>query len=150
MCDVTHKPGQKAPPIEIDHIGIAVKTHGDARAFWEALGWDLNSAPKETVADQKVNVAFLNTQNQASLELLQPTDDTSTVAKFMERRGPGIHHICLRVKKIEEVLSRLKATGVRLINESPVMGADQCRVAFVHPSSTGGILVELSEKVGKS
>ena len=137
------------PPIEIDHIGIAVTSHEASHAFWEALGWDLKNVQKETVPEQKVKVAFLNTQNKASLELLESTDDSSTVAKFLEKKGPGIHHICLRVHKIDQVLAKLKSAGVRLINEKPVMGADQCLVAFVHPSSTGGVLVELSEKAGR-
>jgi methylmalonyl-CoA/ethylmalonyl-CoA epimerase len=93
-------------------------------------------------------VAFLDLQNSSRVELLEPTESASTVAKFIDKRGPGIHHICLRVKLIDEVLKNLKNAGIKLINETPVRGAHNCRVAFVHPSSTGGVLIELSEKTG--
>jgi len=135
--------------IELDHIGIAVPQIATSSAFWKALGWTNTSAdesyPAELVADQKVQVAMLETNNRARVELLEPTDDASTVKKFMDKRGPGIHHLCFRVKNIVEVLKTLKAAGVKLINESPVPGAHDMMVAFVHPSSTGGVLVELSE-----
>jgi methylmalonyl-CoA epimerase len=134
--------------IELDHIGIAVPKHDSNSPFWKVLGWDISKLPTETVEDQKVKVAFLQTKNNARLELLEPTSDDSAVAKFMSKRGPGIHHICLRVKNIDGLLKNLKSAGIKLINETPVIGAHQCRVAFVHPSSTGGILVELSEKLG--
>lgn len=131
--------------IELDHIGIAVPTHDSNSAFWKVLGWDISKAPTETVVDQKVKVAFLETKNKARLELLEPTSPDSPVAKFISKRGAGIHHICLKVKNIDKVLKDLKDSGINLINETPILGAHQCRVAFVHPSSTGGILVELSE-----
>jgi methylmalonyl-CoA/ethylmalonyl-CoA epimerase len=134
--------------IELDHIGIAVPKHDSNAIFWKVLGWDISKMPTEIVADQKVKVAFLETKNNARLELLEPTAQESTVSKFMEKRGPGIHHICLKVKNIDELLKNLKSSGIKLINETPVMGAHNCRVAFVHPSSTGGILVELSQKTG--
>ncbi len=131
--------------IELDHIGIAVPNHNSNSTFWKVLGWDISKVSTEIVEDQKVKVAFLNTKNKARLELLESTSDESAVAKFISKRGPGIHHICLRVKNIDGLLKNLKSAGIKLINETPVLGAHQCRVAFVHPSSTGGILVELSE-----
>ncbi len=135
-----------APEIEVDHIGIAVETHGGLR-FWELLGLEKN-APVELVQDQKVKVKMLPMKNSANLEFLEPTESASTVAKFITKRGPGIHHVCLRVKNIEEVLRKLKGGGIKLINETPVAGANGARVAFVHPSSTGGVLVELSQSLG--
>ena len=92
---------------------------------------------------------FLETKNGANLELLEPTSDDSPIAKFLDKKGPGIHHVCLRVEDLEAKLKELKASGVRLINEEPKQGAHGCRIAFVHPKSTGGILLELSEKVGE-
>lgn len=133
------------PDIQIDHIGIAVNTLTDAYPFWKVLGFNEDTNP-EVVSDQKVKVAMLPLVNQARVELLEPTSEYSPIAKFTSKRGPGIHHICLRVKNIESLLAKLKSAGVRLINESPVSGAHGCMVAFVHPSSTGGVLVELSQK----
>lgn len=132
------------PEIELDHIGIAVEAIAQA-SFWQALGWS-RDITKETVAEQKVTVGFLPLKNSANIELLEPTQGDSPIRKFMDKRGPGIHHICLRVKDINSVLKKLKAQNVKLINETPVKGAHNCLVAFVHPSSTGGVLVELSQK----
>ena len=83
---------------------------------------------------------------ESSLELLEPAGKNSPIAKFLEKRGPGLHHVCLEVRDIDSLLAKLKAAGVKLVNEQPLEGAGGCRVAFVHPSSTGGILVELSER----
>jgi len=135
------------PEIEIDHIGVAVPSLDANNAFWQAMGWPANGQA-ETVPDQKVKVAMLALKNNATVELLEPTDSSSPVAKFMDKRGPGVHHICFRVKDIDSTLERLKKAGVKLINETPVKGARGARVAFVHPSSTGGILIELSEGSG--
>lgn len=134
------------PTIEIDHIGIAVEGLDKAYPFWKALGFGEDPHP-ETVESQKVKVGMLPLQNAANIELLEPTQDDSPIAKFMTKRGPGIHHICLRVKNISSVLESLKSKGVRLIDETPKKGAHNCMVAFVHPQSTGGVLVELSEKM---
>jgi methylmalonyl-CoA epimerase len=100
----------------------------------------------ETVETQKVKTAFLSV-GDSHLELLEPTEPNSTVAKFIEKRGEGIHHICLRVDKIEPHLETLKARGYRLINEAPVPGAHNCRVAFLHPSAGNGVLIELAERM---
>ena len=126
----------------LDHIGIAVKSL-DAAKIYEALGMKVDHV--ETVATQGVKTAFLSA-GDANLELLEPLSPDSTVAKFIEKRGEGIHHICLRVDNIEEHLARLKAQGYRLINEAPVPGAHGCRVAFLHPAAGNGVLIELSEK----
>jgi methylmalonyl-CoA/ethylmalonyl-CoA epimerase len=127
----------------LDHIGIAVRSLEAAKVY-EALG--LTVQHTETVETQKVNTAFLSV-GDANLELLEPTSPDSPIAKFIEKRGEGIHHICLRVDDIETHLERLKAAGYRLVNEAPVPGAHGCRVAFLHPSAGNGVLIELSEKV---
>jgi methylmalonyl-CoA/ethylmalonyl-CoA epimerase len=128
---------------KLDHIGIAVKSL-DAAKIYEVLG--LHIEHTETVATQKVNTAFLSV-GDSNLELLEPTSPDSPIAKFIEKRGEGIHHICLRVDDLESHLERLKAAGYRLVNEAPVPGAHGCRVAFLHPSAGNGVLIELSEKV---
>ena len=128
---------------KLDHIGIAVKSLEAARIY-ESLGLRIEHV--ETVETQKVKTAFLSV-GDANLELLEPSSDDSPIAKFIEKRGEGIHHICLRVDNIEEHLARLKAKGYRLVNETPVPGAHGCRVAFLHPSAGNGVLIELSEKI---
>lgn len=126
----------------LDHIGIAVKSI-EAAAIYRALGLEVDHV--EVVETQKVKTAFLSV-GDANLELLEPTGPDSAIAKFIEKRGEGIHHICLRVDDIEAHLARLKAEGYRLINEAPVPGAHGCRVAFLHPAAGNGVLIELSEK----
>ena len=127
---------------KLDHIGIAVRSLDSARIY-EDLGLTIEHV--ETVETQRVKTAFLSV-GDSNLELLEPTSPDSPIAKFIEKRGEGIHHICLRVENIEEHLERLKAKGYRLINEAPVPGAHGCRVAFLHPSAGNGVLIELSEK----
>lgn len=126
----------------LDHIGIAVRSL-DAAKIYEALGMTIDHV--ETVETQKVKTAFLSA-GDANLELLEPTGPDSPVAKFIEKRGEGIHHICLRVDDIEAHLRRLQDAGYRLINEHAVPGAHGCRVAFLHPSAGNGVLIELSEQ----
>lgn len=127
----------------LDHIGIAVKSL-DAAKIYEALGLTIEHV--ETVETQGVRTAFL-AAGDAMIELLEPTGPQSNVAKFIEKRGEGIHHICFRVDDIEAHLARLKQNGYRLINEAPVPGAHGCRVAFLHPAAGNGVLIELSEKL---
>jgi methylmalonyl-CoA/ethylmalonyl-CoA epimerase len=129
---------------KLDHIGIAVRSLDAAAKIYETLGLTIEHT--EVVATQGVKTAFLSV-GDSNLELLEPTGPDSTIAKFIEKRGEGIHHICLRVDDIESHLARLKAEGYRLINESPVPGAHGCRVAFLHPAAGNGVLIELSEKV---
>jgi methylmalonyl-CoA/ethylmalonyl-CoA epimerase len=126
----------------LDHIGIAVKSL-DAAKIYEALGLTIEHV--ETVETQGVRTAFLAV-GDAMIELLEPSGPQSTIAKFIEKRGEGIHHICFRVEDIEAQLARLQQQGYRLINESPVPGAHGCRVAFLHPAAGNGVLIELSEK----
>ena len=128
--------------MKLDHIGIAVRSLASAKIY-EDLGLAIEHV--ETVETQRVKTAFLSV-GDSNLELLEPTSDDSPIAKFIEKRGEGIHHICLRVDDIESHLARLKAEGYRLVNEAPVPGAHGCRVAFLHPSAGNGVLIELSEK----
>ncbi len=130
--------------IELDHIGIATPEIQDNN-FFKLLG--LKVGDVEEVPTEKVKVGFYGTDNKANIELLEPTDSDSPIAKFLQKRGAGIHHICFRVQGIEEMVAHLKANNIQLINEEPRVGAHNCRVVFIHPKSTGGVLVELSEKV---
>ena len=127
---------------QLDHIGIAVRSL-DATKIYAALGLTIDHV--EDVPTQGVKTAFLSV-GDANIELLQPLSADSTVAKFIEKRGEGIHHICFRVTNLEEHLARLKEQGFRVINEAPVPGAHGCRVAFLHPAAGNGVLIELSEK----
>lgn len=129
--------------MKIEHIGIATRTLDDALSFWrDALG--LQVVHTEVVEEQKVRVAMLPV-GEPRIELLEPTSEDSPVAKFLEKRGAGIHHIAVRVDDIRATLERLKRSGARLIDETPRIGADGCLVAFVHPSSANGVLLELVE-----
>jgi len=130
---------------ELDHIGIAVRSI-EAASIYEALGLQVDHV--ETVESQGVKTAFLSV-GDSNLELLEPTNPDSPVARYIEKRGEGIHHLCFRVDDIDAHLQRLAAAGYRLINESSVPGAHGCRVAFLHPSAGGGVLIELSERVRK-
>lgn len=127
----------------IDHIAIVVADIDAALGFWrDALGLELDHI--EEVPEQKSIVAFLPTGG-SEVELVKPTTDDSGVARFLQKRGPGMHHICLEVDDIEATLAELKGKGVRLINETPITSADGKKLAFIHPESTHGVLVELYE-----
>lgn len=127
--------------MKINHLGIATKGIDEALKFWEdALG--LENVHTEVVEDQKVRVAMLPI-GESRVELLEPTSDDSPISKFLEKRGGGIHHIAVEVEDIEASLSKLKENGMRLIDETPRIGAEGCLVAFVHPASTNGVLLEL-------
>ena len=128
---------------KLDHVGIAVSDLSAALSFYrDALGLEIE-APEE-VASQRVRAHFIPA-GEAALELLEATAPDSPIAKYLEKRGPGLHHITLRVDDIRAALAQLKAKGVRLIDESPRPGAHDSLVAFVHPSSTHGVLVELKQ-----
>jgi methylmalonyl-CoA/ethylmalonyl-CoA epimerase len=128
-------------PLRVEHIGIATRSIAEALGFWrDALGLEVKHT--ETVEEQGVNVAMLPA-GEPRIELLEPTGPDSPVAKFLEKRGPGIHHVAVRVADIRAALARLKAEGARLIDEEPRAGAGGCLVAFVHPSASGGVLLEL-------
>jgi methylmalonyl-CoA/ethylmalonyl-CoA epimerase len=130
--------------MKIDHIGIATNNIGEAARFYlESLGLQMNHT--EEVASQKVRVAMLPL-GECRVELLEPTSEDSPISKFLAKRGPGIHHIAVRVEDIRRSLADLKQKGARLIDEQPRTGAGGCLVAFIHPSSTGGVLLELVER----
>ena len=128
----------------LDHIGIAVANIGEALSFYrDALGLDIE--PPEEVPSQRVRVHFIAV-GESALELLEATDDGSPSAKYTAKRGPGLHHITLRVDDIAAALARLKERGVRLIDDAPRPGAHGSLVAFIHPSSAHGVLVELMQR----
>ena len=127
----------------LDHVGIAVKDLHAALAFYrDALGLEIE-APEE-VPSQRVRAHFVPV-GESRLELLEATSPDSAIAKSIETRGPGLHHITLRVDDIRGAIARLKAHGARLIDEEPRPGAEGSLIAFVHPSATGGVLIELKQ-----
>jgi len=130
-------------PKKISHIGIAVASIEEASPFYrDVLGMQFEGT--EVVAEQKVKVAFFAV-GESRIELLEPTADDSPVAKFLEKNGPGVHHVAYEVPDLEQRLAALKAEGVRLIDESPRTGAHHTRIAFMHPKASGGVLTELCE-----
>lgn len=127
----------------LDHVGIAVRELEDAVRFYrENLGLEID--PPEEVGSQRVRAHFIP-MGESALELLEATAPDSAIAKFVEKRGPGLHHVALRVEDIRAALAELKAKGVRLIDEQPRPGAHHSLVAFLHPASTHGVLVELKQ-----
>lgn len=129
-------------PLFIDHVGIAVNALAQVIPFYESLG--MRVSHRETVATEKVNVAMLPTAD-SRIELLEPAAPDSPISKFLEKRGPGLHHIALRVPDLDATLARLRESGARLLNE-PRAGAGGHRYVFVHPASTGGVLLELIQE----
>ncbi|MEO7632835.1 MAG: methylmalonyl-CoA epimerase [Blastocatellia bacterium] len=128
----------------IQHLGVAVASIDDALAFWrDGLGLELKEI--EVVEDQGVRVAMLPI-GDSRIELLEATGAETPVGKFIAKRGAGIHHLCVEVDDINAKLAELKEQGVRLIDEQPRTGAGGALVAFVHPSSTGGVLIELTQR----
>ena len=127
----------------IDHIAIAVNDIDDvARFYTDTLKLDLSGV--EVVTGQKAKVGFLKI-GESNIELVQPASDDSSLVKFLETRGPGIHHICFEVEDIQKEVEELKKQGVRMIDETPRPGAHNTRVAFIHPKSSGGVLIELNQ-----
>lgn len=130
--------------LKIDHLGIAVDSIDAGKNFWsEVLGLPFEGA--ETVAEQKVTTAFFPV-GESEVELLESTSPDGPIAKYLEKKGPGIQHIAFRVADIEAALAELKEKGVRLIDEKPRVGAGGAKIAFLHPKATGGVLVELCER----
>ena len=130
----------------ISHIGVAVADLEKSIPVYELLTGSKVGAIAE-VTDQNVRVAMFGGHGTARIELVAPTSPDSPIARFIQKRGEGLHHICIYVRNIDQHLSHLKASGVKLIDETPRIGADGARIAFVHPSSTGGVLLELEERV---
>lgn len=128
---------------KISHIAVVVPKLEEAMSFWvEALGLELSHV--EYVDDQGVDVAFLPA-GESDIELLRPVEETSGVARYLEKRGPGMHHICFEVDDIAATLARLKSFNIPLIDETPAIGTGGKKIAFIHPKGTGGVLVELYE-----
>ena len=127
----------------IDHVAILVEEIDKSLGFWrDALGLELSHI--DHIPAEQSKVAFFQLGDSA-IELVQPTTTQSGLARFLEKRGPGMHHVCLEVVDIDAMLAKLKANGVQLINETPLCGADGREYAFIHPNSTHGVLVELYE-----
>ncbi len=128
---------------KISHIGIAVTSIDDAAPFYrDVLGMEFEGT--EIVDEQKVKVAFF-VVGESRIELLEPTSADSPVAKFLEKNGPGVHHVAYQVADLGKRLAQLKVEGVRLIDESPRQGAHGTRIAFMHPKASGGVLTELCQ-----
>jgi methylmalonyl-CoA epimerase len=127
---------------QIDHLGIAVKSLASAKAIYEKLG--LNVSPEELVEQEKVRLVMVPV-GESRLELLEATSDDSTIARFIAERGEGLHHVCMRVPDLAAAVSKLKQDGVRLVSDEIKVGAGGHRYVFVHPSSAGGVLLELVE-----
>ena len=127
--------------LKIDHLGIAVKDLREAVMSYEALGFAVDAT--HDVPTERVRAAFLPV-GDSHLELLEPTDPSSVIARFLEKRS-GLHHVCVLVEDIDAALSELKARGVPVLDETPRVGAGGCRVAFVHPRGAAGVLLELKE-----
>ena len=134
-------------PTVLDHIGIAVESIDERIGFYEALGLELEEY--DEVPEQGVRVAFLPV-GDSRLELLEPTGPDTPIARHLERRGPGLHHVCLRVPDIRAAMVRLADQGHTLLSQEPQPGAHGCLVCFVHPKSTGGVLLELSQPAGEA
>ena len=139
-------------PIRIDHIGIATHQLNEASDFWRLLGL-IEGDHDEKVEDQGVTTRFFSTSTlneiadePAKVELLEPTGEQTPIGRFLEKRGPGIQQLCFSVGDLVGLLSYLKENGIRLIDEVPSIGAGGHHIAFVHPASTGGVLVELTQR----
>jgi methylmalonyl-CoA epimerase len=128
--------------LTIDHLGIAVKSLASAKSIYERLG--LSVSPEETVEAEQVRLVMVPV-GESRLELLEPTSENSAIAKFIAKRGEGLHHLSLRVPDLAAAVERLKTGGVRLVSEEIKVGAGGHRYVFVHPSSAGGVLLELVE-----
>jgi methylmalonyl-CoA/ethylmalonyl-CoA epimerase len=129
---------------KIDHIGIAVKSIEQVKTLYNDI-FDIKPHFEEVVEDQKVKVIGIRV-GESNLEFLEPTSTDSPIAKFLQKRGEGLHHVSIKVTNINEILLKMKSKGVKLIDEKPRIGAEGKLIAFIHPKSMNGILVELSQE----
>lgn len=129
----------------LDHVAIAVKDLDKTQKIWEDMGLKFSSE-REVVESQGVTTAFAQMDENAHLELLCPFGESGPIHKFLEKKGEGIHHLCFKVPDVEAKCKELKEKGYVLLNESPIDGANNCLVNFIHPKSTGGVLIEVSQK----
>lgn len=130
----------------LDHVAIATNDLEKSVSFYESLGLRFDSK-REIVESQKVKTAFAHIDINAHIELLEPTSHDSAIAKFIEKKGAGIHHLCFRVPDISKKQKELESQGIKFINEMPFMGAANCLVNFIHPKSANGVLIEISQKM---
>jgi len=131
--------------VGMDHVSVVVKNLDETIALYrDVLGFKLESV--HVLTERKVRVAFFSTGGETNIELLEPIGSDSPVARFLESRGEGIHHVAVKVNDIEAVLTELKSKGVTLIDDKPKAGAEGAKIAFVHPKSTKGVLLELVER----
>jgi methylmalonyl-CoA epimerase len=130
-------------PKNVNHIGIAVRSIEETAEFYKKLGLEIESI--EIVESQKVRVAFIPV-GDVRIELLEPTSDQSTIAKFIEKKGEGIHHVALGTENLIDKLAEAEANGIRLIDKTPRLGAHNAKIAFLHPKSSHGVLLELCEE----
>jgi methylmalonyl-CoA/ethylmalonyl-CoA epimerase len=131
----------------LDHIAIAVNSIDVAKKTYEDLGFTF-SEEREVVKEQGVTTAFAKIDHTANIELLEPYGENGPIHKYLDKKGPGVHHLCFRVKDVKETCAELKKKGYILLNEEPVKGAHNCLVNFIHPKSTGGVLIEVSQAQG--
>jgi methylmalonyl-CoA/ethylmalonyl-CoA epimerase len=129
----------------LDHIAVAVANLDDAEKIYEDLG--LKFDKREVVEEQKVTTSFAHIDEHAHIELLEPINNEGPIAKYLEKKGPGIHHMCYRVPDVQKKMDELKEKGYVLLYEEPSKGANNCLVNFIHPKSTGGVLIEISQKM---
>jgi len=129
----------------IDHIAIAVKNLAKSAAKWKNF-FGLKETGSETIAARGVDLVKLAFENGPEIELAAPLGEDSPISKFLETRGEGIHHICFKVSDIDQTVQELKAQGIKFIQEQPVVGAEGCRIIFIHPSVLNGVLLELKEQ----
>lgn len=127
--------------LKIDHLGVAVPNLDEAAAAYNALGFEVEAT--HDVPTEKVRAAFLSV-GESHVELLEPTDPSSPIAKFLETRK-GLHHVCVQVDDLEAALAELKARGVQVLDDTPRIGAGGCKVAFIHPRAASGVLLELKQ-----
>ena len=130
---------------KIDHIGIATESIEESKSFWEALGF--SSSGGGVVDDQGVKVRYMVNDSETRIELLEPISTDTPVGRFIDRRGVGIQQLAISVDDISETISKLLSMGIRMINTEPQIGHGGNKIAFVHPSSSGGVLVELVEYI---
>ena len=139
-----HSQFSQDPDMVLDHVAVAVSDLDQAQKTYEVLG--LTFLPeKEKVEEQSVTTAFAPIDGNSSLELLEPINNQGPIAKFIEKNGPGIHHLCFKVKDVKAKCEELVDQGFKLIYQEPKVGAHNCLVNFIHPKSTGGVLIEISQ-----
>ena len=134
--------------VKVDHIGIATKSIKDSSLIWEILGF--TESEEELIADQGVKVKIYSADEGTKIELLEPLGEETPIAKFIKKRGPGIQQLAISVSDINKTIHNLKRMGIKLINEVPTKGASGNLIAFIHPSSAGGILIELVEEINNN